>query len=85
MLGYEDHGILTFFITLDYGDGGHQSFGGYSLGKAYTTKVIEGILKVVGVDRWEKLKGQHIRVKAEHTKVHEIGHILEDKWFNPKK
>lgn len=31
MLGWEDHGIMTFYIGLDYGDEGHQHCGGYSL------------------------------------------------------
>lgn len=31
MLGVEDHGIMTCYLHLDYGDGGHQAFGGYSM------------------------------------------------------
>ena len=40
---------------------------------------------MVGVEKWEALPGEHIRVKCEHSKAHEIGHILEDKWFSPER
>ena len=83
MLGYEDHGIFTCMIDLDYG-GGCQGFGGYTLGGDYTNKFIEGIFKALKVRKWEELKGQLIRVKADNSKVYEIGHLLEDSWFNPR-
>lgn len=85
MLGYEDHGIFTCMLYLDYG-GSCQGFGGYQLGKEYTDKHIQGIMKAVGVDKWEKLKGQMVRVKRDPGyggKILAVGHILEDKWFNP--
>ena len=47
-------------------------------------EIIKSILDVVDVEEWEDLPGKHVRVKAEHTKVHAIGNILEDKWFDPK-
>lgn len=100
MLGYEDHGILTCSIGLDYGNGG-QSFGGYALdghikgaqsssrinsryGSAYGMEFIRRILAVLEVDKWELLKGTSVRVYAEHCKVHKIGHFLKDQWFDPK-
>lgn len=83
MLGYEDHGIFTFLISLDYGNSG-QGFGDYTLGGEVTDQAIQGILKVLKLNSWEELKGIHVRVKATNTKVHEIGHFLEDRWFNPK-
>lgn len=82
MLGVEDHGILTAFLHLDYGGAG-QGFGGYGLGGPFCSAWVERVLETVGVEKWEDLPGKHIRVKAEHSKVHEIGNILEDKWFNP--
>jgi hypothetical protein len=82
MLGFEDHGIFTCFLQLDYGGGG-QGFGGYTLGGKYGSDFIKAILETVGVNEWEKLPGKHIRVKAERTKIHEIGNIIIDKWFNP--
>ena len=83
-LGYEDHGILTAFLHLDYG-GICQGFGGYCLAGESTSVFIEGVLKAVKVSTWEDLPGKYIRVKAERSKVHEISHPLEDTWFNPRK
>ena len=81
-LGWESHGIFTFSLGLDYG-GIAQHFGNYDLnyGK-YGMKVIEKILKTVGVNSWEELTGKHIRVIAEHTEIQKIGNILENNWFS---
>lgn len=92
-LGYESHGILTCMISLNYGGSG-QGFGGYALdkwngkernGTAYGTEFIRRIIKTVGVENWEDLKGKHVRVDASWGKVHGIGNIIEDKWFYPEK
>ena len=83
-LGYEGHGILSCYLTLDYGGSG-QSFGGYELKyPAYGIDFIDKILKTVGVESWEDLAGKCIRVKSEYTKIHSIGNLIEDKWFNPE-
>lgn len=97
MLGYEDHGILTCYLHLDYGGSG-QGFGGYSLDEPIkdeegkflgrvptdaTGKWVKEILNVVGVEKWEDLKGKYIRVEADFNKIHRIGNLLEDKWFAP--
>lgn len=102
MLGYEDHGILTAMLILDYGGSG-QGFGGYQLdtyrrpgpdneedygGRAAHKAcgfLIQRILETVGVEKWEQLKGKHIRVKTTWSKILAIGNILEDKWFEPEK
>lgn len=92
LLGYEDHGILTFFLYLDYGGSG-QGAGGYSLdeydkvlkkrvGAKEGLDLIIEILNVVGVRSWEELKGKHIRVKASFVKVYAIGNLLHDKWLD---
>ena len=83
-LGFEDHGILTFYLFLEW-EGAGQGFGGYALGKAYTTFVIEGILKTIEVENWEDLSGKYIRIKRKDGKIIEIGNIIKDKWFNPAK
>ncbi len=85
MLGFEDHGMITAFVQLKW-DGGSQAFGGYNLKHpAYGAAYIEGVLRAVGVDSWEKLKGAYCRVDAEHVRCHRIGHIVEDRWFDPRK
>ena len=98
MLGIEDHGIMSYSLTLDYGGSG-QSFGGYCLdtpvkdedgkflgrkGVAYGADTILKILETLEVSSWEKLPGTKCRVVATHTGVHQIGHLLKDQWFDPK-
>ena len=86
---------LSAWIGLDYGGSG-QAFGGYLLyapkgWKAHTDKknyaghFIWRVLEVAGVDEWAKLVGRTVRVKCEHSKVHAIGHIIKDDWFDPSK
>jgi hypothetical protein len=94
-LGYQDHGIFTMYITVNYGGGAYQGFGGYaldeyvkSLDKRIGTKggmnfMIE-VMECVGVDDIKKLIGKHVRVDAESTKIHGIGNILKDIWFYPE-
>ncbi len=101
MLGWEDHGILSCMVYMAF-DGSGQGFGGYALdepiskdgkflyrrGTDYGMQFIEGILKAVGADSWEKLKGMHCRVQtdSDHSfggRIVKIGHILKDQWFDP--
>jgi hypothetical protein len=96
-LGYEDHGIFTFFVFLDFGGIG-GGFGGYALDgydketkcrkhSSFTGNAIEAILKVAGVDSWEKLKGKYVRAETEGLggKTLEIVHILDDEIrFSPE-
>jgi hypothetical protein len=82
MLGFEDHGILTCMLHLDYG-GMNQGFGGYSL-KYYGIEFIEKVLRAVGVETWEELRGKHVRVEADNLKVYRIGHIIENRWYEPE-
>lgn len=94
MLGNEDHGILTTFLDLDFGDF-HQGFGGYALDKydedlrervpsLALGRHISEIFKVAGVDRWESLKGCVVRVEMDGQRIVRIGHYLKDIWFNPQ-
>lgn len=85
----EDHGLLSAFVYLDYGCVG-QGFGGYSLynpnhisAKNYCGHFIWRTMEVVGVSSWNELKGKTVRVKASHERVHAIGHIIKDDWFDP--
>ena len=91
----DDHGILTAWIYLSYGDAGGQGFGGIALylpssfkhhkiNTGYAGHFIWRVMKIADVTKWSQLKGKTIRVKAEHSKVHAIGHIVKDDWFNPE-
>ena len=96
-LGIEDHGIMTFYLGLNYGCI-YQSAGGYSLdtpikkdgvflkriGTAFGMCLIIEVLRVVGANDWENLKGKHIRVKADSTSVYAIGNIITDDWLDFK-
>ncbi len=53
-------------------------------GTAWGMEYIKRVLQTVGVDRWENLPGQHVRVECEQSKIHRIGHIIEDRWFDPE-
>lgn len=87
-----DRGFLDANISLNYGGSG-QSFGGYALylPKSWQHHKLESVaghfifrvMEIAGVTEWEKLKGKTIRVKAEHCRVHAIGHIVNDDWFSP--
>lgn len=88
-----DRGLLTAYLHLRYEVCG-QSFGGYSLylSKSYTHHKIDmgfaghfifRCMEIGGVSKWEDLKGKTIRVKAEHSKIHAIGHIINEDWFEP--
>jgi hypothetical protein len=61
MLGFEDHGLLSFWLELDFGGTG-QGFGGYCLGGTFTDACVRRILKAVGVEKWEDLVGKQVWV-----------------------
>ena len=82
-LGYEDHELLTCWLYLDQ-PGSTQGFGGWSI-QANAGFWIKRILDTVGVQSWDKLQGKHVRVEGSNTGISGIGHIIEDRWFYPKK
>lgn len=68
LLGYEDHGIFTLILYLDYGDSTSQGAGMYSLdsfdekrkrrvGTEFGMEFIIRIMRVCGVNDWSKVKG----------------------------
>lgn len=89
-----DHGVLSAWLHLNYGGSG-QGFGGYSLylpknfthhklnGPNYAGHFIFRCIEIGGAEEWSKLKGKTIRVRCEHSKIHAIGHIVKDDWFDP--
>lgn len=87
---------LSAWVHLNYGGSG-QGFGGYVLyvpkdwgsytpnQANYCGHFVYRCLQIAGVDDWSKLKGKTVRVRCEHSKVHAIGHIVNDDWFDPSK
>src|SRR5690606_28267458 len=77
-LGYQDHGILTADLTIEW-PGGGVSVGGFALdeprdregkdhsrkGTAYGLDHIIRIIETVGVEKWEDLKGERVIVLFE--------------------
>lgn len=92
-LGYDDHGIFTFTLGLT-GDGWGVGFGNRALDdydgrkrervpQPAALNIIPEILKVVGVDRWEELKGKHVRVETNGLgrSVTRIGNLIDNNWL----
>jgi hypothetical protein len=91
-------GLLTGWLMLEYGDSGHQGFGGHTLylptsykhhgGKNYAGHWIFRVMEIAGVSSWDKMKGKTIRVKLKsdmlNASIIAIGHIIKDDWFNPE-
>lgn len=94
----EDHGVLTFYITVEGAEIG-VNLGGYCIGSGYLGAkefsaenggglvAMMNIMNVVGVHKWEDLKGKYCRIKTEgwDSTVSIIGNIIENKWFDMKK
>lgn len=91
-LGIEDHGVLSFTLGVE-GDGWGQGFGGICLdnppdksGEDRKPSILPGYLlarlfSVLGVGKWEDLKGQHVRIRRNWNQIYSIGHYTRDKWF----
>lgn len=90
-----DGRCFSLWIHLEW-KGGGQGFGGFSLdswneaanrrtGGAWGMEFVAQVLEAVGVESWEELIGKHVRIEHEHSKIHAIGHIIDEKWFNPEK
>lgn len=79
-LGLE-HGFCSGWLHLTYG-GTVQSFGGWAT--PLCGRWIERCLQIAGVSQWQELPGRAIRVRAHHTAIIAIGHIVEDRWFEPR-
>lgn len=88
----DDHGCLSAWLHLTYG-GSDQGFGGYALylPKSYSHHTIGSVaghfiwrcMEIADVSRWDQIEGKTVRVKSNHCKVHAIGHIVKDDWFDP--
>lgn len=95
-LSMADHGCLTYGLTLESGGTGCV-YGGYCIGHGYLgakefsasangLEAMMRIMNVVGVERWEDLKGCYIRFvdPGWGGVISTIGNIIEDKWFDQK-
>jgi hypothetical protein len=81
-LGNGDHGP-DGWVHLEM-NGSGQGFGGYHLGGEAMSIFVLGILKTLEVDDWSKLVGTYCRVDHDWGHIYRIGHIIKDKWFDPK-
>lgn len=85
---------MTFMIFVSF-DGCSCGIGGYAIdgydreqkARVFTAKGLEAISKIletVGVDSWEKLPGQYIRIKDNGwgSTIDEIGNLMSEKWLN---
>ncbi len=94
MLGIEDHGIMSFFVNIEW-PGAGCGFGGYALdghagegkprtGCGHGYQAIRRILETVGAASWEKLPGTLVRIEEQGWggRLTKIGHIMEDRWFD---
>lgn len=90
------HGCVTFYVFIE-GSNWMGSLGGYCIGHGYldaldsefdgSAKGVEAmarIMDVVGVEKWQALKGCYARVESDGwgSKVTRIGNIIRDKWFD---
>ena len=95
-LSMADHGCLTYGLTLDMGGSGCV-YGGVCIGHGYLgADSFEGsrmgleammrIMDVVGVERWEDLKGQYCRVVSNGwgSVIYKFRNIIKDRWFDQK-
>jgi len=80
-LGIEDHGMMTYFLYLE-GDGWYQGFGGHCCDGIFLAESMRKVLETLKIDSWEELSGTYVRIEGEHSKIHRIGHILEDRWYD---
>lgn len=88
-----DSSLLTAWLDLDYGGSG-QGFGGYALYLpksfrhhqmlSHAGHFIWRCMEIAGVEEWGKLPGKTVRVQASLDRVHAIGHIVKDDWFEPE-
>ena len=53
-------------------------------GTAYGMNLIMKTLKAVGVEKWEDLKGQYVRVYSggPGSHIYKFGNIMEDDWLD---
>lgn len=91
-VGFEDHGILTVFLTFEI-PGGEHGFGLYNLGgsksrhlsqKNVLGEFVQRVLHAVDVCSMSKAPGKCVRIRRKDRIIVAIGHIMhDDRWFSP--
>ena len=95
-LSMEDYGCLVYRLTLEMRGAGCV-YGGICIGKGYLgadhfegyargMEALMRIMDVIGVERWEDIKGKYCRVESDGlgAVISKIGNIIQDKWFDQK-
>ena len=95
-LSMADYGCLALSMTLE-GAGWGVVYGGYCLGNGYLgakesdfrgsaagTEYLMRIMDVVGVEKFQDLKGQYVRVASQGwgSTIKIIGNLIQDQWFD---
>ena len=82
-LGFEDHGLLTFFLHLS-GDGWGVGWGGHCIEGPWASKIVRAVLQMLQVSTWEEVSGQFVRVETAGAghRVTRIGHFMRDEWID---
>jgi hypothetical protein len=97
VLGYDPQGILTMWLTIvmDEDEGAKSEcqcfFGGRNYGHALDMvsspdglEFVRRVFNTVGIDKWEKLVGQSVRIAIdENGVVRMIGHHDQNVWYDP--
>jgi len=88
-LGFERGVFLTAWIYIDH-TGGGQGFGGYVLKIEdkpnefdFCGEFLQNVLSTVGVEKWEDLVGKYVRIDYDNSKIHRIGNIIKEVWYDP--
>lgn len=95
-LGVDDGPCFSCWLYLEW-PGAGIGFGGYALdeydkaknrrcGVGMSIDFLQEIMDVVGVRKWEDLKGKYVRLDTEGWggKALGIGNLLEEKWLYPQ-
>lgn len=80
-LGFEDHGI--FSLNVQFAGPGWGQGTGHFFADNGTSDLVKGIIRAVGVERWEDLPNKYCRLRRAYkaSRIEAIGNLLEDKWF----
>jgi hypothetical protein len=83
-LGVEpDVGVITGEITIKYGKGIIQKFGGLCLKDQAMSRFVVALVEALKLHSWEEVNGKYVRIKVgSNGLIKAIGHIVEDSWLD---